>query len=102
MDHTVNCKTASTQRLKSKCYCEKRLFTHLPFLEKLEGTPKWIKQSEMTQNMLQVLHRFAVIYDDESNKISGSQTKNDFLILRTDMTGYSAPQKTGILMQYTS
>lgn len=45
MDHTVNCKTASTQRLKSKCYCEKRLFTHLPFLEKLEGTPKWIKQS---------------------------------------------------------
>lgn len=56
----------------------------------------------MTQNMLQVLHRFAVIYDDESNKISGSQTKNDFFILRTDMTGYSAPQKTGILMQYTS
>lgn len=56
----------------------------------------------MTQNMLQVLHKFAVIYDDESNKISGSQTKNDFLILRTDMTGYSAPQKTGILMQYTS
>lgn len=54
MDHSANfSKTLYLLRLKRK-YCCERFFTHLSFLEKLEGTLKWIKWNEMTQNMLHV------------------------------------------------
>lgn len=54
MDQTANYKSAYAQRLKRNCYSERRFFMHLPFPEKLEGTPKCVKWSEMTQNVLHV------------------------------------------------
>lgn len=76
MDQTANYKSAYAQRLKRNCDRERRLFMHLPFPEKLEATPKSVKWSmEWNDTEHAMCWRFAVICDDESNRISGTQAK---------------------------
>lgn len=75
MDWTSNYKSPYTQRLETNCNHEMRLLMHLPFPEKLEGTPTWVTWNDMKWHRTFYRLEICSDYDDEKNKISGSQTK---------------------------